>query len=1746
MTGTDSGEKLRALVLSIAVVFSVFAGSVAFSGGVVGAGNDAGNVALSINAAGNQATVTVDDSDLNTAGNSPQSVVVNVDSDTEKPGIGGVQTASDTADGKTQTATIAAADLVVDRNRDGSITKRDFTLSGASDESITSVVKKSGSYVVTVADAGDATTDDSVETITYTSLTTQSTGSDTGDTSTQTITTQGPVGDLNADGVIDKADVKLTVSAGDESIVSVTRNADGTADVTIADSSGSTDGSPEEIAYLPTETVVATETGDDTGTFVGSVPIAQSNSNGVLHAQDGDSVEAVYWDDGPTRRADSQTLSLTDTTSPSISSVSLTENSGDMAVSFFADEQLGGSASDLTVSVSGPGGATYTFDRTEFTEQSVKGGYTYSLSTTQAYDDGDGTYTAAVVDAYDAAGNNGGINGDGSGLTDSYDFSAGSDTTSPSVSGVTLDASSGDMSISFFADEQLGTSSGDLTVSVTGPNKASYVFDRTMFTEQSVKGGYSYSLSVSQAYDDGDGSYTVSVDDAFDAAGNNGGINGDGSGLTDSYDFSSGSDTMSPSISAVSLDASGGDVTFDFFADEQLGGSASDLTVSITGPNKATYTFDRTDFTEKSTQGGYAYLLSTTQTYDDGDGTYTVSVDDAFDAAGNNGGINGDGSGLTDSHDFSGGSSAPSISSVTLSESGGDMSINFFADEQLGGSASDLTVTVSGPNEASYTFDRTDFTEHSAEGGYGYSLSTAQAYDDGDGSYTVTVADAYDSDGNNGGVNGDGSGLTDSYDYGSGGENSGIPSAPYVELASTELSTTQYTSLFVVLNAKGEVPSVDDIELRFYNATESTSTPVTTVTEVQTIKGNAMIEVPKDALGAKSFTGTVELVDVSTGTPSVLASSSKTIYVYDGTTTSAPSTNLDNTADSGIDVDYQLGNIDPANAELVVSSTTLNSGFTTTTKSLSQKSGTATIDLQASEVNRNFTAQIFVRDTSRSRQIQSSLTQICVGLPDSPCPTVTSTDVKFASDGSSVSGVSVSTEWNWFRDGLDWYLHPAGQPDNKEIDTVSGISSSTKLNVTMTVDNFDPTFVMGTANAEDWHTEEIDDDTTKITYELRPADVYWHDQVDNPDPNEWPLKNASATTHYDAVVDMSTISIPGNFADKVQGGLVATDAQAFAPPRYTAASDGNPGKLKITVAAPHFETDGSTVNSGFYTAIIPSGITTSWGVQPSQLTASFGGQSLPASISLRESGAIKVDTDIHYSSGTVEISGDTSKPVADAGSDTTVSLGSSFTLDASGSSDSDGSISKYEWDVDGDGTYEKTGETVTHSYGSLGMQEVTLRVTDDSDKSSSETITVSVEDTTAPTASTGSDRAVDEGQSVNFDASGSTDNDAVASYAWDFDGDGTTDATGVNPTHSFANPGTYDVTLTVTDGAGNTDDATVTVTVRDVTAPTADAGSDRTVSLSSTPSFDASGSTDNDAVASYAWDFDGDGTTDATGATPSHSFSSTGSYDVTLTVTDDAGNTGTDTVTVTVQDTTAPTADAGSDRTVDRGQSVSFDASGSTDNDAVASYAWDFDGDGTTDATGATPTHSFSSTGSYDVTLTVTDDAGNTATDTMTVTVQSPPAPPSGGPEPTPTPTPEPTPTPTPEPTPTPTPEPTPTSTPTDTPVPDRTDRPSSDTEETATPDAATATPGDATQTPVSTATPTPDSALAATTTSGSGSVSTAAPTTADGARAPTDESTQVPRTVPDGVTTGAEGPGFGALAALLAVVLAALIRRRT
>lgn len=149
--------------------------------------------------------------------------------------------------------------------------------------------------------------------------------------------------------------------------------------------------------------------------------------------------------------------------------------------------------------------------------------------------------------------------------------------------------------------------------------------------------------------------------------------------------------------------------------------------------------------------------------------------------------------------------------------------------------------------------------------------------------------------------------------------------------------------------------------------------------------------------------------------------------------------------------------------------------------------------------------------------------------------------------------------------------------------------------------------------------------------------------------------------------------------------------------------------------------------------------------------------------------------------------------------------------------------------------------------------------------------------------------------------------------------------------------------------------------------------------------FDGTGSSDADGtIATYEWDF-GDGNA-GTGATPSHTYTTSDAYEVTLTVRDDGGAVSdpeAQSHTATNLDPTADFAFACTDL------ACSFDGSKSTDAEGtIASYSWDF-GDGNT-GTGVTASHTYNTGSIYPVRLTVTDNAGGTGSQIQNVTVTDP------------------------------------------------------------------------------------------------------------------------------------------------------------
>jgi PKD repeat protein len=164
---------------------------------------------------------------------------------------------------------------------------------------------------------------------------------------------------------------------------------------------------------------------------------------------------------------------------------------------------------------------------------------------------------------------------------------------------------------------------------------------------------------------------------------------------------------------------------------------------------------------------------------------------------------------------------------------------------------------------------------------------------------------------------------------------------------------------------------------------------------------------------------------------------------------------------------------------------------------------------------------------------------------------------------------------------------------------------------------------------------------------------------------------------------------------------------------------------------------------------------------------------------------------------------------------TTVLTGQNVSFDASGSTDSAGTITDYKWDLDGSGNFATdtgTTKTLTRSFSTPGAYNIVLKVTDSNGQTDVTTRTVTVNSPLTASLTTSQNPAAIN-QRLTLDASGSSDlNGTITDYKWDLDGNGTfeTDSGATaTATTSFATSGTRTLAVKVTDNHGVTQTTTV-------------------------------------------------------------------------------------------------------------------------------------------------------------------------------------------------------------------------------------------------------------------------------------------------------------------------------------------------
>ncbi|MEO8337511.1 MAG: PKD domain-containing protein [bacterium] len=322
----------------------------------------------------------------------------------------------------------------------------------------------------------------------------------------------------------------------------------------------------------------------------------------------------------------------------------------------------------------------------------------------------------------------------------------------------------------------------------------------------------------------------------------------------------------------------------------------------------------------------------------------------------------------------------------------------------------------------------------------------------------------------------------------------------------------------------------------------------------------------------------------------------------------------------------------------------------------------------------------------------------------------------------------------------------------------------------------------------------------------------------------------------------------------------------------------------------------------------------------------------------------------------------------------------------------------YTWTF-GDAT-SGSGKTPTHTYAASGTYSVTLTVSDANGTSTKvNSVTVAASTNQAPVARF---TVTCPTLKCAFNGSTSSDDVGIVSYQWTWGNGRSETHAASSATNTFASAGTYMVTLTVTDGGGQTNSVSKAVQVPTSTnqAPTASitSPSNGASAVQGTAiAFAGSGADPEDGAlsgSSLTWSSSRDGQI-GTGTSFATSSLSVGSHVITLTARDAQGLTGSATRSITITASAPPppptnqapvarfTATCGAPAS----HRCTMNGSTSTDDVSIVSYTWDW-GNGRSEVhVGSSATNTWATAGTYNITLTVKDGSGLTGSLTKIVVV---------------------------------------------------------------------------------------------------------------------------------------------------------------
>jgi PKD repeat protein len=227
-----------------------------------------------------------------------------------------------------------------------------------------------------------------------------------------------------------------------------------------------------------------------------------------------------------------------------------------------------------------------------------------------------------------------------------------------------------------------------------------------------------------------------------------------------------------------------------------------------------------------------------------------------------------------------------------------------------------------------------------------------------------------------------------------------------------------------------------------------------------------------------------------------------------------------------------------------------------------------------------------------------------------------------------------------------------------------------------------------------------------------------------------------------------------------------------------------------------------------------------------------------------------------------------------------------ISFDASRTIDKDEDIIAYEWDFDGDGVFDDTGEKVSHTYDTQGTKLLRLAVRDSKGNRAETTLKIVLTRKDLQAVITATPPTGYVPLRVGFDGSGSRySNGRIDGYIWDF-GDGSKpQQSSAQVSYTYREVGTYNVKLTVLTSDGKEATTTQRIIVNKVPLKSFFEPNVRIGKAPLAVSFSSKESTGS--IDQYLWDF---GTGDkSTEISPRYSFTRPGKYTVTLRVIDKDG-----------------------------------------------------------------------------------------------------------------------------------------------------------------------------------------------------------------------------------------------------------------